>query len=39
MANSQPKVGVDSGRDVRGETRPGWNLWKGVIALFWAAIE
>ena len=31
--NNQIKVGVDVGRDVGEETRPGRNVWGGVVSL------
>ena len=31
--NNQIKVGVDAGGDVGEETRPGRNVWGGVVSL------
>ena len=35
--NNQIKVGVDVGGDVGEETRPGRNVWGGVVSLNWAS--
>ena len=37
--NNQPKVGIDGGRGIEEERRPGWNLWGGVVSLLGAAIR
>ena len=31
---NQPKVAVDSGGGVREETRPGWNVWGGIVSSY-----
>ncbi len=35
--NNQPKVGIDGGRDIEEERRPGRNVWGGVVSLLGAA--
>ncbi len=35
--NNQPKVGIDSGRSIEEERRPGRNVWGGVLSLLGAA--
>ncbi len=33
--NNQPKVGIDSGRGIEEERRPGWNKWGGCCLFAW----
>ncbi len=35
--NNQPKVGIDDGRVIEEERRPGRNVWGGVVSLLGAA--
>ncbi len=35
--NNQPKVGIDGGRGIEEERRPGRNVWGGVVSLLGAA--
>jgi hypothetical protein len=35
--NNQPKVGIDSGRGIEEERRPGRNVWGGVASSLGAA--
>ncbi len=35
--NNQPKVGIDGGRGIEEERRPGRNVWRGVVSLLGAA--
>jgi hypothetical protein len=35
--NNQPKVGIDDGRGIEEERRPGRNMWGGVVSLLGAA--
>jgi hypothetical protein len=35
--NNQPKVGINGGRGIEEERRPGWNMWGGVVSLLGAA--
>jgi hypothetical protein len=35
--NNQPKVGIDGGRGIEEERRPGWNVWGGVVSSLGAA--
>jgi hypothetical protein len=30
--NNQPKVGIDGGRGIEEERRPGQNMWGGVVS-------
>ncbi len=34
--NNQPKVGINGGRGIEEERRPGWNMWGGVVSLLGA---
>ncbi len=35
--NNQPKVGINGGRGIEEERRPGRNMWGGVVSLLGAA--
>ncbi len=35
--NNQPKVGINGGRGIEEESRPGRNVWGGVVSLHLAA--
>ncbi len=35
--NNQPKVGIDNGRGIEAERRPGRNMWGGVVSSLGAA--
>ncbi len=35
--NNQPKVGIDNGRGIEEERRPGRNVWGGVVSLLGVA--
>ncbi len=35
--NNQPKVGIDGGRGIEEERRPGRNVWGGVVSSLGAA--
>jgi hypothetical protein len=35
--NNQPKVGINGGRGIEEERRPGQNVWGGVVSLLGAA--
>jgi hypothetical protein len=35
--NIQPKFGINGGRGIEEERRPGWNVWGGVVSLLGAA--
>jgi hypothetical protein len=35
--NNQPKVGINGGRGIEEEWRPGRNVWGGVVSLLGAA--
>ena len=35
--NNQPKFGIDGGRGIEEERRPGRNVWGGVVSLLGAA--
>ncbi len=35
--NNQPKVGIDGGRGIEEERRPGRKVWGGVVSLLGAA--
>jgi hypothetical protein len=35
--NNQPKVGINGGRGIEEERRPGRNVWGGVVSLLGAA--
>ncbi len=35
--NNQPKVGIDGGRGIGEERRPGQNVWGGVVSLLGVA--
>ncbi len=35
--NNQPKVGIDDGRGIEEERRPGRNVWEGVVSSLGAA--
>ncbi len=35
--NNQPKVGINGGRGIEDERRPGRNVWGGVVSLLGAA--
>ncbi len=35
--NNQPKVGIDGGRGIEEERRPGRNMWGGVVSSLGAA--
>jgi hypothetical protein len=35
--NNQPKIVIDGGGSVIEETGLGWNVWGGVVSLYWVA--
>ena len=34
--NNQPKVGINNGRGIEEERRPGWNVWGGCCLFAWS---